>query len=121
MFKRIAAVGFVLLLAFGARAETLSSVTSSHLKDQPEQSSRTRDLLTDAAIVAILVAASISAYKARGGPCACPDDRMSNGRRCGGNSAWSRSGGYEPFCFPTDITAAMIRAYREHKEIPGLR
>jgi hypothetical protein len=120
MFKRIAAIGLSVLLSFGASAETLPSVGSSEPKAQPERS-RARELLTDAAIMAILIAASIAAYKATGRPCACPFDRMRNGRRCGGNSAWSRAGGYRPLCFPTDVTAAMIQAYRARKAIPALR
>ncbi|WP_086005989.1 SH3 domain-containing protein [Nitratireductor pacificus] len=31
--------------------------------------------------------------------CDCPYDRMRNGRRCGGNSAWSRPGGRSPKCY----------------------
>ena len=33
------------------------------------------------------------------GTCDCPYDRMRNGRRCGGNSAYSRPGGREPACY----------------------
>jgi hypothetical protein len=33
------------------------------------------------------------------GHCDCPYDRMRNGRRCGGNSAWSKPGGRSPVCF----------------------
>lgn len=33
------------------------------------------------------------------GTCDCPYDRMRNGRRCGGNSAYSRPGGREPVCY----------------------
>ena len=36
---------------------------------------------------------SRNAYYATGHPCACPDDLMRNGRRCGGNSAYIRPGG----------------------------
>jgi hypothetical protein len=46
-----------------------------------------------AVIAAILVEESRKAYYATGHPCACPDDLMRNGRRCGGNSAYSRRGG----------------------------
>ncbi len=33
------------------------------------------------------------------GTCDCPYDRMLNGRRCGGNSAYSRPGGRSPVCY----------------------
>ncbi|WP_419716130.1 SH3 domain-containing protein [Aureimonas altamirensis] len=33
------------------------------------------------------------------GRCDCPYDRMRNGRRCGGNSAFSRPGGASPQCY----------------------
>lgn len=70
-------------------------------------------LLTAAAIIAILIQASRDQYHATGHPCACPDDLMRNGRRCGGNSAHSRAGGAAPLCSATDITAEMIEAYRK--------
>jgi uncharacterized protein YgiM (DUF1202 family) len=33
------------------------------------------------------------------GTCDCPYDRMRNGRRCGGNSAYSKPGGRNPQCY----------------------
>lgn len=47
------------------------------------------------------------------GPCRCPDDTMSNGRRCGGNSAYSRQGGAGPACYPGEVTQEMVDAYRD--------
>lgn len=73
-----------------------------------------KEILTDAAIVAIMIAASIAAYKASGRPCACPEDTMRNGRRCGGNSAYAKPGGARPLCYPRDITAEMIDKYRKN-------
>lgn len=78
----------------------------------------TKEALTDAAIAALIIAGSIALYKARGRPCACPNDKMRNGQACGGRSAWSKAGGAKPLCFPTDITSAMISAYRATKAIP---
>ncbi|AXK83840.1 hypothetical protein DW352_03540 [Pseudolabrys taiwanensis] len=69
-------------------------------------------MLTAAAIAALIVQASRQNYYATGRPCACPDDTMRNGRRCGGNSAYSRPGGAQPLCYPTDVTPAMIEAHR---------
>lgn len=69
--------------------------------------------LTAAAIAAIMIKASRDQYHATGRPCACPDDAMRNGRACGGKSAYTRPGGAAPLCYPTDVTAAMIDAYRQ--------
>lgn len=68
--------------------------------------------LTAAAIAALIVAASRSAYHADGRPCACPDDRNRSGRKCGGNSAYLRQGGAAPLCYLKDVSVAMILAYR---------
>ena len=68
--------------------------------------------LSAAAIAALIVQASRSNYYASGRPCACPDDTMRNGRRCGGNSAYSKPGGAAPLCYVTDVTPAMIERYR---------
>lgn len=68
--------------------------------------------LTAAAIALILVKASREAYYASGKPCACPDDRMRNGRACGGNSAYLKPRGAQPLCSPSDVTPAMIDSYR---------
>jgi len=72
----------------------------------------TEVILTTAAIAALIVAASRQAYYASGRPCACPNDRMRNGRSCGSRSAYSRPGGASPLCFPSDVTAEMINSYR---------
>ena len=37
------------------------------------------------------------------GKCACPYSLMSNGRKCGKRSAYSKPGGYEPLCYPEDV------------------
>ena len=69
--------------------------------------------LTAAAIAAIIIQASRDQYHAGGRPCACPDDTARNGSACGGRSAYSRPGGAAPLCYPSDVTAAMIDAYRQ--------
>lgn len=72
-----------------------------------------KELLTAAAVAALIIAASRSAYHATGRPCACPDDRMRNGRACGGRSAYSRPGGAAPLCYAHDVTASMVDEYRK--------
>jgi hypothetical protein len=68
--------------------------------------------LSASEIAARIVRESRNAYYATGHPCACPDDLMRNGRRCGGTSAYSRPGGAEPLCYVTDVSSEMIARYR---------
>jgi hypothetical protein len=79
---------------------------------QPDTKRKAPEVLTTAAIAAIIVQASRDRYYASGHPCACPEDFTRNGQRCGGRSAYSRPGGAAPLCYPTDVTPAMIEAYR---------
>jgi hypothetical protein len=108
MLKRLAIAGLSCLMSISALAQ-----------EHPQPARPTNDALTDAAIIALIIAASVAAHKAMGKPCACPDDRMSNGRRC--NSAWSRHGGFRPLCVPSDVTPEMIRVYRATKGVPPLK
>jgi hypothetical protein len=66
--------------------------------------------ISDAEIAQQLIARSIAAYP---GNCPCPYNMDRAGRRCGGRSAHSRAGGYAPLCFPDDVGADRIRAYRQ--------
>jgi hypothetical protein len=68
--------------------------------------------LSDAAIAALIVQEGRNAYYRTGHPCACPDDLMRNGRRCGGNSAYIRPGGAQPLCSAADVSPEMISRYR---------
>jgi S1-C subfamily serine protease len=65
--------------------------------------------LSDAEVRARLIQESIGDYD---GPCACPYHHARNGSRCGGRSAYSRRGGEEPLCYPRDVSAEMIEAWR---------
>jgi hypothetical protein len=119
MFRRVIVFALVVVLANGQlRAQTLAPHQGTEGR---QKASRTEEILTDAAVALLIVAASIATYKATGKPCACPEDTMRNGRKCGANSAWSRPGGYKPLCYPTEISAAMIAAYRATRAVPGLR
>jgi hypothetical protein len=80
---------------------------------KPESKRKVEAVLTAAAIAAIIIQISRDQYHAGGRPCACPDDRARNGSACGGRSAYSRPGGAAPLCYPHDVTAAMIDAYRQ--------
>lgn len=114
----VIAIAISACVASHLRAETVASHAQSEQQQSP---SKTDEVLTEAVIIASLIAASVAAYKAMGRPCACPEDTMRNGRRCGGNSAWARAGGFKPLCYATDITGAMIDAYRTRKAVPALR
>ena len=48
---------------------------------------------------------SIASYS---GKCACPYQLMSNGRKCGKRSAYSKPGGYTPLCYASDIAEQAI-------------
>jgi len=65
--------------------------------------------MSDAAVKAAIIKASINGYS---GNCPCPYNSARNGSRCGGRSAWSRAGGEAPKCYPADVSAAEVRAYR---------
>jgi hypothetical protein len=80
---------------------------------RPDNKRKVETLLSTAAIAAIIVQASRDQYHRTGRPCACPDDTARNGSSCGGRSAYSRPGGAEPLCYPTDVTPTMIEQYRQ--------
>jgi hypothetical protein len=70
------------------------------------------ETLTDDQVRERMIQESIASYP---GPCACPYNHASNGSKCGKRSAWSKPGGYEPLCYPDDISKAMVDQYRaEH-------
>jgi len=68
--------------------------------------------LSDIEIQQLIIKDSRAAYYATGHPCACPEDLARNGSRCGRRSAYSRPGGALPKCYPQDVTASDIAAYR---------
>lgn len=68
---------------------------------------------SDAQIKALLIEASIAGYS---GNCPCPYSTARNGSRCGRRSAYSREGGAEPLCYAKDVSADMVRAYRQAHE-----
>jgi hypothetical protein len=61
--------------------------------------------MSDTQIRRAIILESISAYP---GPCPCPYNVARNGSMCGGRSAYSRPGGYEPVWYPDQITQQMI-------------
>ena len=64
---------------------------------------------SDAQVKQRIIRESIASYP---GPCACPYNTDRAGRSCGRRSAYSRPGGYAPICYPADVSAAEIQAWR---------
>ena len=91
---------FIAPLALGAAAKPIgSSVAAPTLADA----------LSDDEIKRKIIAESFAGYP---GPCPCPYNVDRGGRSCGRRSAYSRPGGYEPLCYPGDVTAQMVADYR---------
>ena len=76
------------------------------------RSNTARSVISAAAITAMIVSESRNTYYATGKPCACPDDVTRSGRRCGGNSAYSRAGGANVYCSASDVPSALIEKRR---------
>ncbi|EPX8182686.1 hypothetical protein ACW2PP_003746 [Escherichia coli] len=60
-------------------------------------------------IIKEIIKESIESYP---GNCACPYNYARNGSRCGGRSAYSRSGGYNVICYESDVTDEMIQQWK---------
>lgn len=69
-------------------------------------------VLTDAQIRRAIINESLAGYYGR---CPCPYHVDRAGRSCGQRSAYSRPGGASPLCYPTDVTANMVLAYRSRR------
>ena len=68
--------------------------------------------MSDAQVKQAIIRQSIANYS---GPCPCPYSTARNGSRCGGRSAYSRPGGAAPLCYPSDVSAAQVAAYRRSR------
>lgn len=107
------ALGVVLLCSTtciasaGARGATPLQQGSS---DSPKAKKPTKKPPSDAQIKQLLIDESIAAYS---GNCPCPYNTDRRGRSCGRRSAYSREGGEAPLCYPKDVSAEMVKAYRE--------
>lgn len=65
--------------------------------------------LTDDQIRQQIIQKSIASYR---GSCPCPYSVARNGSSCGGRSAYSRAGGYQPKCYPQDVSDAEVQSYK---------
>ena len=108
-----AVAGLIMLTVTGALVP--SAVAERQQATPPQamagagEAGKAKKRLSDAQIRQILIEASIAAYS---GNCPCPYSTMRNGRSCGRRSAYSRPGGEAPLCYPKDVTAEMVQAYR---------
>jgi len=108
--KRI--LGGLLLLAMHAIAPAVSADARLAIPLGAPTESNTKPL-SDARIKEILIEHSIATYS---GNCPCPYSTARNGSRCGRRSAYSREGGAEPLCYAKDVSAAMVKEYRDAHE-----
>lgn len=65
--------------------------------------------LSDEQIKQQIIQQSIAGYA---GNCPCPYNVARNGSSCGRRSAYLKPRGYDPICYPRDVTAGMIQDYR---------
>ncbi|CAN4265629.1 hypothetical protein MCECM63_00112 [Methylophilaceae bacterium] len=72
-------------------------------------SATAKNNLSDDEVKQQMINQSIASYL---GSCPCPYNTASNGSRCGRRSAYTKPGGYAPFCYDTDITLQMVKQYR---------
>ena len=111
---RLVSLGLVLLLAVSASGASASGAEPRSPAEQLAEKGGGKKRLSDGQIKKILINESIAAYD---GNCPCPYSRARNGSRCGKRSAYDREGGAAPLCFPADVSAEMVQAYRdEHPE-----
>lgn len=80
----------------------LASTASLAFAFQPSQ-------LTDDQIRQQIIKQSIASYP---GSCPCPYSTARNGSNCGGRSAYSRAGGYQPKCYRKDVTDSEIMTFK---------
>lgn len=105
---KYAVAPLLMLTVLGGLVPTASAGDRDATGAEAQQSKPKR--LTDAQIRQILIDESIAAYP---GNCPCPYSTMSNGRKCGRRSAYSKPGGESPLCYPKDVTDEMVAGYRE--------
>jgi hypothetical protein len=72
-----------------------------------------REQPDDSEIRQKIIDQSVAAYMATGHPCACPYNSARNGSSCGRRSAYSRPGGAEPLCYPSDVTDGMVADWKK--------
>ncbi|ENT3214264.1 hypothetical protein ACHNHQ_004254 [Salmonella enterica] len=69
--------------------------------------------LSDSQVKKEIIKESIEGYP---GVCACPYNHTRNGSSCGRRSAYSRNGGFDTVCYPSDVSKKMIKEWRSVHE-----
>jgi hypothetical protein len=107
----LSALGWPILVA-QAQTRQAASVRTDYEPSTSKSAPDTAVVLSAAAIAALIVQQSRTAYYATGHPCACPDDLTRSGKKCGASSAYSRPGGASPKCYPSDVNERDIEDAR---------
>ena len=107
---RLISLGSVLVLAISAIGGSASGAEPYADARYLAEKGATEKRVSDAGIRRLLIDESIAAYD---GNCPCPYSRARNGSRCGKRSAYNREGGAAPLCYPNDVSAEMVQAYRD--------
>ena len=94
---------------FLSETETRTKAAPAKKEKKPEEIEIAIPAVPDSVLIQRIIAESLDSYPSS---CACPYSRDRAGRRCGKRSAYSKPGGYSPVCFPSDVTKAMIDAFR---------
>jgi hypothetical protein len=105
--------GLLVLASVQAFAPTLAAETQIAIPLEAKAEKAKTKPLSDGQIKTILIDESIAGYS---GNCPCPYSTARNGSRCGRRSAYSREGGAEPLCYPQDVSAEMVKEYRDAHE-----
>jgi hypothetical protein len=106
--KRAARVGNVAPPPARLRIEPPAPVKEVPSVEQPKSSAP-----SDIAVVAQILRDARAAYA---GSCPCPYDVGQDGKRCAGRSAYSKARGRSPLCYPSQVTPAMVDAYRKRMQ-----
>jgi hypothetical protein len=105
-------VAVLLVASSGASAQSVEVNPSPYFAPGPSSPKSTPLSPSDQEIAQKIVQESREAYFARayggGHRCACPYDSAKDGSSCGRRSAYGRPGGWEPKCYPSDVTASEI-------------
>ena len=70
--------------------------------------------MSDSQIKKQVISESIASYP---GNCPCPYSVARNGSNCGARSAYSKPGGYDPICYPRDVTPSMVQDYKRRNGV----
>ena len=106
----VASLVVTILAATPVPAQTSQTQTSQTQASQTQAPrSGAAASLSDDQIRDIIVQRSIAAYSGR---CPCPENRMSNGARCGHRSAYERPNGEAPKCYRRDVSAEEVARFR---------